>query len=81
MEDNYFRQNPNSITETIAKSGPFQINLMKYVRSNDYSKLIEISESLVKEYGKAAKLTPNTIQTYFNREGSIPFTAIFQMKL
>jgi len=81
MEDNYFRQNPSSITETIAKSGPFQINLMKYVGSNDYSKLIEISESLVKEYGKAAKLTPNTIQTYFNREGAIPFTAIFQNEI
>ena len=78
MEDNYFRQNPISDTEIIAKSGPFQIELMKYVGTNDYAKLIDISESLVVEYGKAAKLTPNTIQTYFNREGSLPFIARHQ---
>ncbi len=78
MEDNYFRQNPISVTEIIAKSGPFQIELMKYVGANDYAKLIDISESLVVEYGKAAKLTPNTIQTYFNREGSLPFIARHQ---
>ena len=47
MEDNYFRQNPISVTETIAKSGPFQIELMKYVGTNDYAKLIDISDSLV----------------------------------
>ena len=78
MEDNYFRQNPISVTETIAKSGPFQIELMKYVGTNDYAKLIDISESLVVEYGKVAKLTPNTIQTYFNREGALPFIARHQ---
>ena len=78
MEDNYFRQNPISVTETIAKSGPFQIELMKYVGTNDYAKLIDISESLVVEYGKLAKLTPNTIQTYFNRAGALPFIARHQ---
>ena len=78
MEDNYFRQNPISVTETIAKSGPFQIELIKYVGTNDYAKLIDVSESLVVEYGKVAKLTPNTIQTYFNREGSLPFIARHQ---
>ena len=78
MEDNYFHQNPISVTEIIAKSGPFQIELMKYVGANDYAKLIDISESLVLEYGKVAKLTTNTIQTYFNREGSLPFIARHQ---
>tara|TARA_B100001248_G_scaffold175467_1_gene133178 strand:+ start:52 stop:651 length:600 start_codon:yes stop_codon:yes gene_type:complete len=78
MEDNYFRQDPVSVTEAIAKSGPFQIELMKYVGTNDYAKLIDISESLVVEYGKVAKLTPNTIQTYFNREGALPFIARHQ---
>ena len=78
MEDNYFRQNPISVTDIIAKSGPFQIELMKYVGTNDYAKLIDISESLVVEYGKVAKLTPNTIQTYFNREGALPFIARHQ---
>ena len=78
MEDNYISQNPISVTEIIAKSGHFQIELMKYVGTNDYAKLIEISESLVVEYGKVAKLTPNTIQTYFNREGALPFIARHQ---
>ena len=81
MEDNYFRQNPISVTEIIAKSGPFQIELMKYVGTNDYAKLIDISESLVVEYGKVAKLTPNTIQTYFNREGALPFIARHQNQI
>ena len=56
MEDSYFHQSPVSISKTIASSGPFQIELMKYVGTDDYVKLIDISESLVKEYGKAAKL-------------------------
>ena len=81
MEDNYFRENPISVTETIAKSGPFQIELMKYVGTNDYAKLIDISDSLVVEYGKVAKLTPNTIQTYFNREGALPFIARHQNQI
>jgi GNAT superfamily N-acetyltransferase len=54
---------------------------MKYVGTDDYVKLIDISESLVKEYGKAAKLTPNTIQTYFNREGTLPFIARHQNQI
>ena len=78
MEHNYYHQDPISKTETIAKSGPFQIEIMKYVGTNDYAKLIDISESLVKEYGKAAKLTPNTIQTYFNRAEALPFIARHQ---
>jgi len=31
VEHNYFHQDPISKTETIAKSGPFQIEIMKYV--------------------------------------------------
>jgi len=81
MEDSYFHQSPVSISKTIASSGPFQIELIKYVGTDDYVKLIDISESLVKEYGKAAKLTPNTIQTYFNREGTLPFIARHQNQI
>ena len=81
MEDSYFHQSPVSISKTIASSGPFQIELMKYVGTDDYVKLIDISESLVKEYGKAAKLTPSTIQTYFNREGTLPFIARHQNQI
>ena len=58
-------QEPESVSKIIANSGLFQIELMRYVGTNDYRSLIEISESLVTEYGEKAKLTPNTIQTYF----------------
>ena len=78
MEELDFRPQSESQSNVIAVSGPFQIELMTRVGSNDYSPLIQISESLIKEYGPSAKLTPNTIQTYFNREGSLPFIARFQ---
>ena len=81
MEDGYFHKSTVSISKTIASSGPFQIELIKYVGTDDYVKLIDISESLVKEYGKAAKLTPSTIQTYFNREGTLPFIARHQNQI
>ncbi|HIB05309.1 MAG TPA: GNAT family N-acetyltransferase [Candidatus Marinimicrobia bacterium] len=78
MEETHFQQEPESRTQVIASSGPFQIELMDYVGTNDYTPLIHISEALVEEYGTSAKLTPNTIQTYFNKEGSLPFIARHQ---
>ena len=78
MEETHFQQEPESRTQVIAASGPFQIELMDYVGANDYTPLIHISEALVEEYGTSAKLTPNTIQTYFNKEGSLPFIARHQ---
>ena len=72
------KSNHCSEMKKIATSGPFQIELMKYVGTNDYDALIEISKSLIPEYGKPALLTPNTIQTYFNRKGSLPFIARYQ---
>ena len=78
MEETHFQQEPESRTQVIAASGPFQIELMEYVGANDYTPLIHISEALVEEYGTSAKLTPNTIQTYFNKEGSLPFIARHQ---
>ena len=81
MVEGYIKQEPNSITKIIARSGSFQIELMNYVGTNDYASLIKISESLVEKYGENAKLTPNTIQTYFNREDSIPFVARFQNEI
>ena len=78
MNNNDIKRNHFSKMKKIATSGPFQIELMKYVGTNDYDSLIEISKSLVHEYGKPALLTPNTIQTYFNREGSLPFIARYQ---
>jgi len=78
MEELNFQHKSESKSTIIASSGPFQIELMEYVGTNDYNPLINISESLVYKYGTAAKLTPNTIQTYFNKEGSLPFIARHQ---
>ena len=78
MEETLFQQEPESRTQVIASSGPFQIELMEYVGANDYTPLIHISEALMEEYGPNAKLTPNTIQTYFNKEDSLPFIARHQ---
>ena len=78
MNNNDNKKNHLSEMKKIAMSGPFQIELMIYVGTKDYDALIEISKSLVHEYGKPALLTPNTIQTYFNRKGSLPFIARFQ---
>ncbi|MEE3204639.1 MAG: GNAT family N-acetyltransferase [Candidatus Neomarinimicrobiota bacterium] len=78
MVETHFQHEPESRTKVIASSGPFQIELMEYVGTNDYLPLIQISEALVEEYGTAAKLTPNTIQTYFNKDDSLPFIARHQ---
>ena len=69
------QQKTNSVTQVIASSGSFQIELVEHAGSNDNETLIEVSESLAKEYGPAARLTENTIQKYFNRRGTLPFIA------
>ena len=81
MNDERSQQEPDSRVQVIASSGPFQIELVDHAGSNDNDRLIEISESLVKEYGPAARLTENTIHTYFNRQGSLPFIARHQDKI
>ncbi len=78
MDDPYLQQEDESRTGVIALSGPFQVERIIYVGTSEYKALIDISESLVEEYGSAAKLTPNTIQTYFNRQESLPFVARYQ---
>tara|TARA_B100001250_G_C19635128_1_gene715597 strand:- start:41 stop:610 length:570 start_codon:yes stop_codon:yes gene_type:complete len=75
------RQDHKSETKIIASSGLLQIELINYVGTNDYKALIKISKSLAEEYGKNALLTPNTIQTYFNRKGSLPFIARFRNEI
>ena len=78
MEEDLFHQELESRTQVIVSSGPFQIEFIEYVGSDDYNTFIKISESLVDEYGAVAKLTPKTIQTYFNKDGCLPFIARHQ---
>jgi len=68
-------QNKNSKTKVIATGGQFQVELIKFIGENDYDSLIEISESLVEDYGQGSRLTEATINTYFNKIGSFPFIA------
>lgn len=75
MEEQDFQSKSQSISHIIAQSGPFQIEKLDQVGSNDYGAIIHISESLAEEYGKAAILTSATIQKYFNRSRSLPFIA------
>jgi hypothetical protein len=74
-------QSKESKTKIIAKGGQFQVELIKYIGENDFDSLIAISESLVEDYGKASKLTETTINTYFNKIGSIPFIARYQNEI
>ena len=67
-----------SITRVIASGGPFQVELIEFIGEKEYKSLIKISKSLIKEYGKASKLTDTTINTYFNKVGSLPFIARHQ---
>jgi len=78
MEELEFQPKSQSRCSIIAQSGPFQIEKLEYVGTDDYPAIIHISESLAEEYGKAAILTASTIQKYFNRNGSLPFIARFQ---
>ena len=69
------QQKTDSVTQVVASSGSFQIELVDHAGFNDNEKLIEVSKSLAKEYGPAALLTNKTIQIYFNRKGTLPFIA------
>jgi len=81
MEELKFQSQSQSKSDIIASSGPFQIERIIKVGEDDFEHLILISESLVLEYGPRAKLTPKTIEVYFNRPGSLPFIARYQKEI
>jgi GNAT superfamily N-acetyltransferase len=81
MEQLSFSTSQKSRSRVIASSGVFQIELLERVGEADYPQLIEISKSLVKEYGEKAILTKSTIQKYFNKSGSLPFIACYRNKI
>ena len=68
----------SSKSRVIASSGPFQIELMNQVGLEDHPQLFEISHHLASEYGEAAVLTKETINKYFNKQGSLPFIARYR---
>lgn len=78
MAEPNFQPDKESTSKVIASSGAFQIELLEKTGSDDYPILIKISETLADKFGSKAKLTPNTIQVYFNRKGSLPFIARYQ---
>ena len=81
MDGMDFRTEHESRSKIIASSESFQIERMECVGTNEFTPLIQISESLAEEYGPRAVLTFNTIQKYFNRMGSLPFIARFHNEI
>ena len=73
-----FSNSAVSKSKIIASSGIFQIELLNQAGEDDFPQLISISKSLEKNYGKKAILTNETIQKYFNKEGSLPFIARYR---
>lgn len=78
MKDVVNDSEKQSITRVIASGGPFQVEQIEFIGEKEHKSLIKISKSLIKEYGKASKLTDTTINTYFNKIGSLPFIARHQ---
>ncbi|UCH11356.1 MAG: GNAT family N-acetyltransferase [Fidelibacterota bacterium] len=78
MEQLTLNISEKSRTRVIASSPyGFQIELMEYVGGEDVPALMEVSESLVSEYGESARLTKTTIRKYFNYPKTLPFVARF----
>jgi hypothetical protein len=75
------KNNTTTITNVIASSGSFDIELIESLGTEDYESLMEISASLAEDYGEKYILTKNTINKYFNRSGSLPIIARFENKI
>ena len=75
------KDNTTTITNVIASSGSFDIELIESLGTEDYKSLMEISASLAEDYGEKYILTKNTINKYFNRSGSLPIIARFENKI
>ena len=75
------KDNTTTITNVIASSGSFDIELIESLGTEDYKSLMEISASLAKDYGEKYILTKNTINKYFNRSGALPIIARFENKI
>ncbi len=81
MEQLTLKAAGQSSRRIIASSGVFQIELLKQVGREDFPQLIEISRSLVHDYGKKAILTKTTIRKFFNKAGSLPFVARYRQEI
>lgn len=60
-----------------ASAYDFQIELVEQLGKDDIPKLMEVSEILVKKFGKNWLLSRNNIKKYFN-ENTLPFIARFK---
>ena len=76
MEQLSLNINEETRSKIIASSPlGLQIELIEYVGAEDIPALIEISQSLAREYGSSALLTKTTIRKYFNAPKTLPFAA------
>ncbi len=62
------------IAEILNGFNGFKIEFIEKIGSDDIAQLIEVSEELVKKFGKSAKLTKSNITKYFNKD-TLPFVA------
>ncbi len=82
MEQLSIKINECSKSRVIASSPlGLRIELMEYVGNEDIPALINVSESLVEEYGATARLTKTTIRKYFNYPKTHPFVARFNNEI
>jgi len=75
------KNNATTITNVIASSGSFDIELIESLGTDDYESLMDISASLAEDYGEKYILTKTTINKYFNRSGALPIIARFENKI
>ena len=71
----------SSSIEVVASSGIFQIEFFHETGAADYNRLIEISNSLEKDFGKKFVLSHKTIEKYFNHSGSLPYVARYRNEI
>jgi len=65
----------------VASSSVFKIAKIIKAGKEDYNSLIGISNILSDHYGKKAVLTNETIEKYFNKDGCLPFVAIYREEM
>ena len=72
----------NTKSRTLASSpNGIRIELIEFLGENEYKDVIEISKTLVDEYGEEAKFNKRTIKKYFNYPRTFPFVLRYEGKI
>jgi len=72
----------NTKSRTLASSpNGIRIELIEFLGENEYKDVIEISKTLVDEYGEEAKFNKRTIKKYFNYPRTFPFVLRYEDRI